>query len=1587
MKRALALALVSLGVLRALTGVLVLAAFPLFSFAAPTWTASTWTWGEFSPVANNLIAGINTTPGNSAILTDGVLAQGSSYALQIGNNASYSWALPGTNDVREVRIFTTWNDTGRINISIASVVATLEDGTTATLSPGAHSNTLRVPSSYPFSSLKDSTGALLAQNVTAITVNFGTQQSSGVGYGEIEVVGTSTNKNYVAVSSSGVECDTPQLGSISGYGAFLVPRNESITATAPLSGLSDTMKWTLEGWTLTEVDAAGTVTTNESDAINMATCVFTPAKGCCYELMWHWSIDYKIVVAADAGLSASASVTWADLGDTVTISATEDTAPFFAWEGDMPAANKFDLSFTTTVTGPMTFTAKTPNKIYYVAPGGTGDGTSWAAAFGTIQAAVTAGSATNNVLVCVKEGGFLQTTAVTATGVGPLMIRGGYAGDGIARGGETVVARRDKNDEGIAVQCPVFTFSAATVILDSLVVSNGFSNSEVYGQGVAFKSTCTATVRSCRFVDNGNGNHSSDSDRYGGAVGADKGTLVITNCVFARNSIHGGGSNVHPVGGAVGANGATVTIRDSSFDRNYTQQVHPRNYGGGAIGLRNCPSVLIDNCTFTTNFARRNTGSAGYDYDDLSKGGPFGGTIYIEGSASAVIADCTVLGSWNNSYSPANPNRPWGGAMCFVNSTVALVRTVVYAAGESGYTSGASFTHANGSIDVRGGTLAMTNVLHGASFAGWILGNEGGAINAVNCTFAGARDNGDLRNVAYTQTSGSAAFRNCIFRDNAGGDTYIGGGTAPAFAYCVTQSEQSGTDNSTADPLFGDAVYFHPQSLAGRLADGWFSDGTWTVDAVQSPSIDAGDAGMPVGAEPQPNLYRINAGYDGGTAAASKSNAGSTPVVEDDVLNIFAYDATDLVSDGATVSADVASTGGGANPAVTVVWGTADAGTNAVGAWTHSEPLGVFGAWDTVSALLTECAKGKTYYRFVAVNEKGTAWSDPVKSFTIGDPPTLAYDTDANPVSHRYRESARINLTLDDGGMETQVRVVCWPASDETAVVTSTTASSVSVSGSVTVDLENLVPDTAYVYYAEAVNAMGTATLAPKTFTTYAALSPLLLRVDVVARGRGDGTSWSDATTFADAHALAVVDGDEIWMRGGKYVVDDTVKITGHPGLAIRGGFSGDGETRGGETVIERDTGSTYAHRIFLATASTVVFDSLTIANGAYTAAGGFGQGVGLYSACNATFTNCLFHNNGHKNVADAGNTGGAIGAQNGTLRVVDCTFITNSLHNTAGQQNPLGGAIGATGAAVSIKRCRFDRNWTQANHPRDYGGGALGFRSCTSLEIDHCTFTTNHAQRGTGSGGYDYDYIPQGGPYGGTIHVYATPTVISDCSIIGGWNNSYSPPSVIWPWGGTMFFQESAVALVRTSVLAGGDNEYTGGVSYTHANGSIDVRGGSLAMTNVLHAASRNGWALGNNGGTITVENCTFAGARGLSGLVNAAYIQVAGTATFRNCVVWGNAGGFVYSGNVGDAPTITYTDSQDGADETTYVISQDPKFLGADAWNYRIKTGSPCANAGDKTGIPRTETDLDGGRRIRGEIDLGCYESLFGGTFLYVR
>src|SRR5439155_24802024 len=101
--------------------------------------------------------------------------------------------------------------------------------------------------------------------------------------------------------------------------------------------------------------------------------------------------------------------------------------------------------------------------------------------------------------------------------------------------------------------------------------------------------------------------------------------------------------------------------------------------------------------------------------------------------------------------------------------------------------------------------------------------------------------------------------------------------------YTDSQEATPGTGNLSTDPLFANAAAgaYHLKSTAGRFdptAQG--GAGGFVLDAVNSPAIDAGNPASPFALETAPNGGRINLGFDGNTAEASRSaSASASPTI------------------------------------------------------------------------------------------------------------------------------------------------------------------------------------------------------------------------------------------------------------------------------------------------------------------------------------------------------------------------------------------------------------------------------------------------------------------------------------------------------------------------------------------------------------------------------------------------------------------------------------------------------------------------------------------------------------------------------------
>ena len=204
-----------------------------------------------------------------------------------------------------------------------------------------------------------------------------------------------------------------------------------------------------------------------------------------------------------------------------------------------------------------------------------------------------------------------------------------------------------------------------------------------------------------------------------------------------------------------------------------------RNSGGGVINFKSSP--IITHCTFSYNYAK-----AG------------GGIVNLQ--SSPVISNCVFTDNTSNN----------GGA---INNGSASPTSII----------NCIFYQNNGVV---GGAIINGNPL----------------LSIVSCTFF---NNISAYGGGIYNTGSSPSISNCIFwgnSANSGNDFYNSPGSSLNINYCNTQTSQTGTGNSTADPLFVNS---------GNPVG---SDGIWgTADdglliTPCSPAINTGNnAALPAG--------------------------------------------------------------------------------------------------------------------------------------------------------------------------------------------------------------------------------------------------------------------------------------------------------------------------------------------------------------------------------------------------------------------------------------------------------------------------------------------------------------------------------------------------------------------------------------------------------------------------------------------------------------------------------------------------------------------------------------------------------------------
>ncbi len=1383
---------------------------------------------------------------------------------------------------------------------------------------------------------------------------------------------------------------------LSGYNLYALHTGTQLQALMKETSVDDGKGTTyvLKGWELTVTDASGTVTTTKSDESNIQNCYYTPNAGESATLRYMWETQCTTTFTYNTDLITITPAPQASYpaGTTITLtaSATDPTKPFATWTGDaafLSAIDPTSPTITFTIDAPVSIGAFATVKTAYVAhdtAAATPDGTSWASAFPTIQAALDSLSGVDGaVAVRVKSGDYLLETATTipgGTANDHIAIIGGFSGTDLDKSGETVVARPSTVES-----CIPFYFNCASsisVAFESLTISNGVSNvsSERFGFGISLLNNKSASIIDCTFVRNGIDNTTSrdstnDSAVFGAALGAQGGTLFVKDSTFTKNAqvVSNGGGNHHGYGSAIGMLNGYATIRDSEFHENYSQTVHGRDAYGGAIGLRKLNKVLIEGCTFTTNFIRRASGNNTSHQNEFDSGG-LGGSIALNSVPDATIRNCKIIGGWSNAAcTDKSAYMHWGfGGVIFLNSsTTTIEKTIIQGSGETGYADGSGPNCANGSIDNRYGTLILRNVLHANAHAGWAVGNSEGTVIAENCTFAGAKGlygttgrHAFYKAVGYAQygARARATFNNCIFANNANGDYAVDADTTlPTLNYCYTQGKHTGPGLGNRDGVttadFADTTYYHPVSRAGSYKGGYFAGGTFAPDATTSAAVDGGDPRSAYAGEIQPHGYRLNIGYDGATAAASLADLSETrPEPATDTLQIYSYPATHITDKGATVKADISSLPQGIDTAtVTLKWGTAKDNL------TNTKDLGTYGKWQTAIHTIDNMAGvSEVCYQFTATANGATYETDP-RTFKIAVLPQIDY-RGTDPVYSILRATAKFAYSYRDSGGDTTAAVTLTADGGETKTIIINDNLPIAV-GEHSLVLTDLTPGTTYTLTLSATSGAGTTTLEPITFTTRAADTPLNIYVAEKSSGKADGSSPADA--ISDLNTVMeqfTTHGDEIRLLEGVYNFGEAIKLKNLTDITITGGYNAQGEIVG-ITTISNDWSGAGSHRLIDAEKSTVTLRNLLLYGGYDKVYNGRKYGAGLlFTDCNTTITNCTFTKNVNRSDNDNDYTGIGLGILRGTVEIYNSTF-TN--HVTAGSYNfkCIGNALGIEAATkVLIKECVFADNRLSAKHDREVHGAAMGLSNCPDAKVIDSLFTNNTIAVSQGHGGHIY-------LTGTRLHVENTTFTggYTICDITGASTGN----------GGAIYANSAShLTITGSRFLECGytpdkGNSTDWSKSYNGGCGSIDAAGSTtiVAITNVLIRGLQRGHLFRNNGATYDIVNCTIAGGSSLTTTANAKnviYKQNNGTAHFKNNIIYGNAQSLYIPGDiVGSTPTFEYCCLEEEHDGEGNIVA-DPLFADTTYYHVASRAGSTKGgylSGGTITADAETSPTIDAG------------------------
>ena len=515
-----------------------------------------------------------------------------------------------------------------------------------------------------------------------------------------------------------------------------------------------------------------------------------------------------------------------------------------------------------------------------------GSGTSWAAAFKTLNEALNNISYTgaNSYTVNIAKGTYYPTMLQNGTARDSVFfvprsgvsLLGGFPSGGGARNaatnptilsGNIGTSANSDNSYRVMIISAHNAPGTDTVVLDGLTFTGGNANNtsgsgRYYGANAVYYDFANGggviadgrtRISNCKFIAN-------STAGGGGAVQGMNGALVMSNCSFSNNTAYSAG--------AIAAGTFNTVIDNCTFSGNSA------TYGGGAVsfGTAFTDGVKLSNCIFNNNTAQ------------------LGGAVYIASSTTAYsvgqILNCTFTGNTGLPSYSAQGGAVWVNTKCHLYACSFTGNTA--GAGGAVYANSTSFTQDTVNI----ATCSFTGNKTTATF-----GSGGGIFSAGRttldyCTFTGnkAYNGGGMCNtgIVYHPFTG-----NTFTSDTAVTGGAVSNTSGAYFANSSFIANVADTGGAIYNSIYMLAIsYLNGCKFLGNKANyiaGAVNLKVWNADSVVNCIFSGNKAGLSGGAIYAMNSQSpiVNTTFAGDTALqgnAIYSTDGTAIVLRNSIL-------------------------------------------------------------------------------------------------------------------------------------------------------------------------------------------------------------------------------------------------------------------------------------------------------------------------------------------------------------------------------------------------------------------------------------------------------------------------------------------------------------------------------------------------------------------------------------------------------------------------------------------------------------------------------------------------------------------------------